>query len=287
MSLAGQTRLLDGEIGGRVADIQTSGRVIKPALAPLTAINDECRLHVRPEGLTVRVCDPANVALVEWHVNAATAFEGYEVHEPMTIGLPVDKLNSALSAARIGTRTDDDVHLELSTGHVGVDVTREYDGSTLTKSSEFLTVEADALREDADLDALPDPEEFAVGASCSSAALQAGIKHVATGSDPVAVRADGGDDLHLASERDTTAGAVTMHDAVDQWNAEETQTALFSPNYLRSIAEALGDTKADNASLYFQSEFPALLPFIRKQDGEELYRGTFGIAPRISDGDSP
>ena len=44
--------------------ITSTVKTLRDALKPVDAIDDECRLNISPEGLSVKVVDPANVAMI-------------------------------------------------------------------------------------------------------------------------------------------------------------------------------------------------------------------------------
>ncbi|MDD5617356.1 MAG: hypothetical protein PHH85_14270 [Candidatus Methanoperedens sp.] len=85
-------------------------------LKPVSAIADETRFFIKPEGLEIKVVDPANVALIETNL-PKTAFYKYEVDEILTAGIDLCAVNSMLENADDGEMvvmniiTSQDCHL--------------------------------------------------------------------------------------------------------------------------------------------------------------------------------
>ena len=72
-----QSRLLGGP-SGESTSIETSGRVIRPALRLPSALVDETKPIFDDEGVHIRAVDPANVGMIDLHIRPE-AFEEYHV----------------------------------------------------------------------------------------------------------------------------------------------------------------------------------------------------------------
>jgi proliferating cell nuclear antigen len=281
MSADSQSRLV-GDLTGDAVRIDTSGRVIRPLLAPITALLDEAKLHFDADGLSVTGVDPANVGLLDLHAPPA-AFDSYDHDGAVTVGSPVGTLATAVSDARLGKSTDDPVALRLSETSTTVDVTREYDGTTLTQSGEHLNIDPDSIREEPDIPDLDLPAT----ATCSPSAFKAAVQHVDAVADHAVVTAADGQ-LVIAAEHEDATGqygtAAQVDVPVD--GLDEPVRSTFSLDYLTDIARALVKAKVDTVTLRFGDEFPLRAAFERTADETTLYEGEFALAPRIGS-DSP
>lgn len=291
MSAANQQRLLDADPEGARVEIETSGRVIRPALEPVTALVEECRVHASDDGLSVSMVDPANVAVINLDVEPR-AFDEYRVvgDDEAAIGLPLEDATERLQHARMGESTDDDVRLELDAATALCEVTRTYGGTDVSRHDEWLNIDTDSIRQDAD----PPDLELSYSAELSPRALKAAVDAADSVTDHVRLTERDGSLAFDGVETDTKAipteaTSVEVHaepeylepDAGGDRDAE----TLVSTDYATDIADAIVDAKADDVTLTWGQEFPILMDFERRNDEEErLYGGRFMLAPRISSG---
>lgn len=267
-------------------EIETTGRVIRPALTLPSALVDELRVHARPEELWMQAVDPANVGMVELTIYAA-AFDEYEVGEEFIVGLPLGTLESQLRAARMGTTTTDPVSLDLDSTRTRLEIQRDYSQTTLERVDGFLNIDPDAIREEPELPDL----ELGWTATMDAQALKDAIEHVNEIGDHVEVAERDGDvELSvLAGEKDDPdrAGQVTVTDAAERHldDATEGVSSLFSLDYVLDMAKALVKAKVDAVTIEFGDEFPMRMSFERTNDDKDtLYEGEFFVAPRIQEG---
>lgn len=290
MSASDQQRLLDPETdrGGARVEIETSGRVIRPALSALTFLVDECRIHADEEGLYVAVVDPANVAMSELRIHPR-AFEAYELAggDSTAVGMDLEIAEDRLSHARLGTSTDDPVSLTLDATTSVCEVTREYGGTEVTRHDEWLNIDTDSIREDAD------PPDLALSyeAGLAPEALEAAVQAADRVSDHARIReVDGAvsveagvtdsDKTVTEATRATIGGDVELQD-----DGDAGASSVFSLDYLTDITSALVETKVDEVSIRWGQEFPLLAEYERLNDeGEPIYEGTIMLAPRITSG---
>lgn len=70
--------------------ITSTVKTLRDALKPVGTVSDECRLNISPEGLSVKVVDPANVAMIVLKLPKEVFHEGeYTVDETLQVGLDV------------------------------------------------------------------------------------------------------------------------------------------------------------------------------------------------------
>ena len=280
---ARQTRLL-GDLESDVAHIETEGRVIRPALGLLSALVDECRLQVTPDGLSVTAVDPANVALVDLTIHAR-AFESYSVAESFRTGLVVESLESSLRQARKGARTSDPVSLDVSAGRTVVEIERDYGDAAVTYADEVLGIDPDSVREEPTMPELGLPASAAVPMQ----PLADAVEYINGVTDHMLVSRDG-DDLRLAADgNEDTSGpfraVVSVADVVDCPDDEDPRSWL-SLDYVTDVVSALDSALVDDVGVVFGDTFPVLFKFKRTDaDGTVLYEGRYMISPRVKDGD--
>lgn len=279
MSLSAQSRLL-GEFDEGHVSIDTSGRVIRPFLAPATELVDEARVHLTQDGIEINVVDPANVAMTSLRAYPA-AFDSYDVQESLTVGLDLNRLTDVLSKARLGSGTDDPIHLDVDGDRAVVEIEREYDTSTVRFADEMLTIDPNAVRKDPDLPELELPN----AATVDMTAFVDAVTHLDQSLDSIAVR-PGSDGLKLTAQTNDDLeerSAVLFEDAI-QGDFEEAMSVL-SADYLVDIADGIGTAKPDELTIRWGDEFPAYFDFERTDGDDVLYEGTAAIAPRIGGDD--
>ena len=149
---------------------------LKDYLAPVSALVDECILHLGPERASITAVDPANVAMVEARLGAG-AFESYEANGGR-LGVNLDRLTDVLDFGDSGAL----VQLELD------GTTRTLDVAVGPLDYTLACVDPDAIREEPDLPALDLPGEVVLEGSQLATMADA----AAMVSDRVTLGIDGG-----------------------------------------------------------------------------------------------
>ena len=67
-----------------------NAELLKDAIASLAVIVDEVRFRIKPEGISVKAVDPANVAMVIFELGSS-AFDEYNADES-EIGIDLNKI---------------------------------------------------------------------------------------------------------------------------------------------------------------------------------------------------
>lgn len=271
-----QQRLVGDEPTGEQVAIETSGRVIRPALAPLDALVSEAKLRFDADGLHVRAVDPANVGMVETRIHRA-AFERYEISGDLTIGVNVDRLLRRLSDARRGERTDDAVDLDISDKRIVAEVEREYEKTTARFASELLTMDPDSIRKEP---YIPDLN-LSYNGRLDASAFADIADHVNRVSDHARLELREGS-LVVSGSGDDDSGDVGVE--VNEFGDldEDAEGSLFSLDYFRDMAHAAVESLSDEVVLEFGDEFPMKMYFERTdEDGDQLVEHTFMLAPRV------
>jgi len=271
----------DTDTADQLATIHTDGRVIRPWLDLITAIDAEARLTINEDGLHTKLVDPANVAALQTTLHA-TAFDSYELHREDTIGLGISDLQSTLSDARKGKRTRDPVDLGINTRHIRSTIQREYDQTTVTRTDETLTVDTGKLRD------TPSPPDLDLDyqAEIDTPALRDVVMHIDKNHVYVS-ELDGHlvirTDMDDAGDCVADFGPIATERTDDPTAGAESQ---FSIDHLKDIAGGLADAYTDHVTLRWDQEFPLGIEFEHTdEDDNTVYSGVYHLAPRIQKGD--
>lgn len=280
-----QGRLLGGPTG-ESATIETSGRVIRPAVGLPAALVDELKLHLREDSVYLRAIDPANVGLCELTVHDAAFADYYlDADDEVLVGCQLDPLQSKLRNARMGKRTDDPVEIDVDETRTVLEIEREYSETTVRYADEVLNIDPDSIRQE------PNPPDLELPASAEIDvdAFKDAIEHIDRSSNHVDLIADGDDLLLTCDSSDDSPGeygaAVEFTDVVTT-NDGDRPVSTFGLDYLKDMAAALKKAKVDGLTVELGEEFPVQIHFERSIDDAIAYEGRYFLAPRLSQGDS-
>jgi proliferating cell nuclear antigen len=193
--------------------------------APLTIV-DEAKVRFDSDGLSLRVVDPANVAMVDVRV-PADAFDAFEASEGV-IGLSIDRLDEIISMAN----GNELVQLELN------EETRKLDvevGGKLSFTQAL--IDPDSIRAEPDIPDLDLPAVVGIPGS----EIGRGLSAADLVSDHVRLAADPEDKaFHVAATGDTDDVDVTLNgDTLTDVDVSEPCESLFSLDYLQDIERAI------------------------------------------------
>lgn len=294
MSADSQTRLV-GQPDGVRAEIETSGRVIRPFFDAVAAVVDECKLRVDESGISINAVDPSNVAAMEIEA-PAEAFESYDVigGDETVIGLDLDALDDHLSHARLGKRNDDPVELTLDAATLVAEIERDYGETTTRRRDEWLPIDPDAVRQEPEVPTLSLPWHADVdrrGLVETIESMPSNHFDISEADGSMAFEAkayDGnGDNDPVEATRVTFEGVVEATEEQDDADYDDA-SSIISLSYAREVAKGLTAAKVDRVGVTFGEEFPIFFDFERTDgDGQLVYEGRYMVAPRIGSSDSP
>jgi proliferating cell nuclear antigen len=238
-----------------------SAETLRAALDSVSVLVDECKVHLEEDGLHIRAVDPANVGMVDLHLDA-DAFESYEADGGL-IGVDLARLDDIASMADSGQLVQLELDEETRKLHIQID------GLEYT----LALIDPDSIREEPDIPDLDLPARIVIeGRDIDRAVTAADMvsDHIALGVDADVeqfyVDAEGDtDDVHLELDRedlvDLTAGAAH---------------SLFSLEYLKDMNKAIpGDAEV---TVELGEEFPVKMHFSVAEGMGEV---TYMLAPRI------
>ncbi|WP_232703171.1 hypothetical protein [Halobacterium wangiae] len=283
MSKAQQSRIFETPSEDSLS-IETDGRTIRPAMALLTPLVAEGKLHLTEHGIKMRCIDAASVGAASITIHPE-AFDTYDLDDELVVGANVSRLKTALRDARMGTRTNDDVTLELDESRTLVSIEREYDQTSVEITDELLALDPDALREEPGLPGIDQHAQWATTVDVD--ALHDVVDHI--GADDVDIRERDGDLLlggraTLEESNDYESVAVFDSDLEKLNGGTEGVSSRLSMAYLWDVVNALKQAKVTELTLRWGDSWPAAFDFKRIEDETTLYEGRFVIAPRIQEG---
>jgi len=237
---------------GRLAD----------ALDPVSALVDECKIHVEPDALEIRAVDPANVGMVDMALDASTCAH-YEA-DGGVIGVNLERLEDVLGMAD----SDDMARLDLD------EETRRLEIVIGGLEYTLALIDPDSIRQEPDIPDLDLPATYVFeGSELGRAVTAADLV-----SDHIDIRAEDETQLVIAAEGDTDDVEVTVgeDDLLSGRLDGDRAESLFSLDYLKSMAGPIdGDTEV---SLVAGNEMPLKLRYSMHEGDVSV---TNMLAPRI------
>jgi len=231
------------------------------ALAPVSTLVDECKIHAEADGLEIAAVDPANVAMVDMTLDAS-ACAHYDA-DGTTLGVNLDRLEDVLGMADSG----DMVKIELN------EETRKLDIRIGGLAYTLALIDPDSIRQEPDIPDLDLPATLV----CEGSEISRALTAADLVSDHVQMAASPNGELVIGADGDTDDVEVTLDDD-DLLSAtvSDNVESLFSLDYLKSIEKPI-DKDAD-VSLLVGQEMPVKLRYsIADGDCSVVHM----VAPRI------
>jgi proliferating cell nuclear antigen len=238
-----------------------SADTLGTALDSVSALVDECKIHLEEDGLAIRAVDPANVGMVDLSLSA-DAFESYEA-DGGRIGVNLSRLEDIVGMADAGQLVQLDLDEETRKLHI------QLDGLEYT----LALIDPDSIRQEPDIPDLDLPARIVVEGRDINRAVKAAdmvSDHIALGVDEEEelfyVDAEGDtDDVHLELDRE---------DLVDL--TPGSARSLFSLDYLKDMNKAMPTD--GEITIELGEEFPVKFHFEIAEGNGDV---TFMLAPRI------
>lgn len=238
-----------------------SADTLGTALDSVSALVDECKIHLNEDGLAIRAVDPANVGMVDMTLDAQ-AFESYEA-DGGQIGVNLSRLEDTVGMADAGQL----VHLELDEETRKLHI--RIDGLEYT----LALIDPDSIRQEPDIPDLDLPANVVV----EGRDINRAVKAADMVSDHIALGVDEGEDLfYVDAEGDTD----DVHLELDESDLIDLTPgpahSLFSLDYLKDMNKAIPSD--GEVTLELGEEFPVKLHF---EIAEGTGQVTYMLAPRI------
>jgi proliferating cell nuclear antigen len=238
-----------------------SADTLGDALAPVSALVDECKIHTTESGLEIAAVDPANVGMVDMSIDAS-AFAHYEA-DGGTLGVNLSRLEDVLSMGG----SDEMARFELD------EETRKLHITIGGLEYTLALIDPDSIRQEPDIPDLDLPATLV----CEGSEVSRAITAADLVSDHVYMRASADDQLVIGADGDTDDVDVTLgEDDLLSAAVSEDCESLFSLDYLASMAAPIdGETEL---SLLLGDEMPVKLRY-SLDDGDVSVLHM--LAPRI------
>lgn len=254
--------------------VETNGQMAHAIHDALASIDSEAVFAFDPEGFTVEMVDPANVASVRLDV-PADAFDGFDVTDEYTFGVNLSLWHKSLRFARKGRgkKVGDGVAIEYDPE---VEKYTTFTGNDdVERETQLYAIDPDSMRPaegvpwDIDLsgEARVDPGDF-----------RATVGAAGDIGDSVRVSAEG-DSLKLVTEGDVSKDTVRFNDAVVYGTGDSDAEAgsLLSLDYLDAFADAVC-SNVTRLVVEWGNEFPLSISFQNEETG---FSGAYFQAPRV------
>ena len=238
-----------------------SADTLGTALDSVSALVDECKVHLNEDGLAIRAVDPANVGMVDLTL-AADAFESYE-GDGGTIGVNLTRLEDIVGMADAGQLVQLDLDEETRKLHIQID------GLEYT----LALIDPDSIRQEPDIPDLDLPATIVL----EGRDIDRAVKAADMVSDHIALGVEEDDELfYVDAEGDTddVHFELAREDLIDLTAGPA--HSLFSLDYLKDMNKAIPND--GEVTIELGEEFPVKLHFeIAEGNGEVTYM----LAPRI------
>ena len=236
-----------------------NAELLKDAIASLAVIVDEVRFRIKPEGISVKAVDPANVAMVTFELGSS-AFDEYSADE-CEIGIDLNKITDLMGIADKGDLVR--MELEEENHKLLIDV----GGLSYTLS----LLDPSTIRAEPRVPQLELPAKVVMNGSDLRHAVKAAEKisnHMLMGVS--------GDTFFMEAKGDTDQVRLEMNrdQLIDLKSGEA--SSLFSLDYLTDIAKPTN--KVNEVSLSLGKDFPVIIDF---EIANGAGRISYLLAPRI------
>ena len=236
-----------------------NAELLKDAIASLAVIVDEVRFRMKPEGISVKAVDPANVAMVTFELGSS-AFDEYSADE-CEIGIDLNKITDLMGITDKG----DTVRIELEDENHKLLI--DVGGLSYTLS----LLDPSTIRAEPRVPQLELPSKVVMNGTDLRHAVKAAEKisnHILMGVS--------GDTFFMEAKGDTDQVRLEMgrDQLIDLKSGEA--SSLFSLDYLINIAKPTN--KVNEVSLSLGRDFPVIIDF---EIANGAGRISYLLAPRI------
>jgi proliferating cell nuclear antigen len=236
--------------------------VLSSALAPVSALVDECKLRTSEGGLGITAVDPANVGMVDVDLDASAAASWSA--DDHVLGINLERLLEVISLAD----SDEMLHLSLDAETRKLSV--EAGGLEVT----IAMIDPDTIRAEPDIPDLELPGTYVLeGRELSRAVTAADLV-----SDHIEITGVDEETLMFAADGDTDDVRLTLSEELlsARHDSGELVESLFSLSYLESMSKPMAaDTEV---SLLVGDEFPVKMRYSLADGSIDV---TNMLAPRI------
>ncbi len=232
--------------------------ILKEAVDVLSTIADEGKFNLTKDGISIRITDPAHVAMLHLTLNKK-AFEEFKADE-CTLGIDIDKLKDVIKLAGPGETVEmqhdeDKNRLIINIGNITRRMALIDTGGMSEPKMPSLTLPALV--------------------TINTNEAKRGIKASEPVSDHVELKASP-DGFEMAAKGDTDTVILKLHkDLLEKLDCKEAVRSLYSLDYLSNMVK---NVPSPNIGLHLGNDMPIDLDFdIADGNGHVRYL----LAPRI------
>jgi proliferating cell nuclear antigen len=249
-----------GTVGQFEASIEVSH--LQEVVDAVSAVVEECRIHLTEDGLVIRAVDPANVAMINEQVSA-DGFEAYDT-DCGEIGVRLDPLDEILG---IADNDDDLIQFDYDAQTRKIQITVNAVEYTLA------LIDPDSIRQEPDIPDLDLPASVGVGQSD----LKQAVRAADMVSDHIRLCVDEHEQCFIAEAEGDTDDVEFELSADDLDNASfGAASSLFSLDYLKDLRKPV--PKDTIVQMDLGEEFPVKLHFEMADGAVDV---EYMLAPRI------
>lgn len=265
-----ELRLFDNP-GSDVAQITTSGDVIKPFLNAIDKVADEVRLQLTDDGFEVRANDPANVCMVDISLSA-DAFDTYDLESETMLGVDIGDLQSLVRRAR--KNSDDELELAIQEREITATVSRGYDNHNVVSQGSTSLIDPDSIRQSPDVPELDRGVNIEIDRGPFVDALSYGVGLDIKVEFEVKGVNQHSNALYIGSETDTRKESA----AINNIDCDKTGVSWYSKDYMKSLLSAVGEINSSTVTVIFDDEMPISL---KMSDDDVQMQVEYLMAPRV------
>lgn len=234
--------------------------LLKNTLTSIAEIVDEVVLKISEEGISIRAADRAMVAAVDLKLSAS-AFDSFEVSEPLSIGVNLENLISILKRASVRDR----ITLNLKNSQLEILIQNSGKRRFLVPLLEITQEEVPQIEQ----------LKFTASIELSSDVLESGIKDASIVSDVILFEALP-NRFFMIGEGDISKTELELEkDSLESLKVEEEAKARYPLDYLNKMIKA--KKIAEKVRIEFGKDYPLKLTF---QAGDKCTL-SFVLAPRV------
>jgi len=237
-----------------------NAEVFKDAIEAVASLVDEAKFRLKPDGISARAVDPANVAMVAFDLTAK-AFDSYEATEG-EIGIDLARFMDILGMAA----KEDKLELNLN------EETRKLEIRTGGLAYTLSLLDPSSIRKEPKMPSLELPAKIVLNGS----ELRRAVKAAEKVSDHMALGV-AGKTFYVEAEGDLDKVRLDIPESsLISLKSTGNVRSLFSLDYLNDIVKTMG--KAEQVTIDLGTDYPVKFTFsIAGGNGTVMYL----LAPRI------
>jgi proliferating cell nuclear antigen len=251
----------------KVVSLLMPGETFKDLFGPINAIHTEAILNINPDGISCRVVDNANVAMVSIDFKK-DVFDIYKVTEPVKLGVDISTAYSLKTMIKKGSMVSFEVNKRIDPATKDKEEKTEYTYSISIEgtTTRYKALDLNTMRKQPNVPTV----DLKTTIDLSASEFIQGIKDGSKVSDKVALVFD---DVRFSMVFEGNTTTMNKEVCILKGYGEKTRS-LFSMDYLKDMIKILN--KKEIIRLSIRTDFP-----MKITRGGALMETVFLLAPRI------